>query len=123
MAKKVPPNPVTVADADGFAMAVMKWQDLLNLHDWRIERSAKPAAKSNMAEINSFDLKARLATYRIGADFGSVPVTETSVDKIACHEVLHVFLHELLEAGEDEIDSAEHRVINTLVRLLVDKQS
>lgn len=123
MAKKPPANPVTPGAADAFAMCVHQWQDKLNLNDWRIVRSSKPAAKANMAEVNTLDLEARLATYRIGADFGAVPVTGQSIEEVACHEVLHVLLHELLEYAKrpdaSDVASAEHRVIHTLVKLLV----
>lgn len=123
--KKPPANPVTVSDADAFALFVHEWQERLNLRDWRIERSPKPAARANMAEVSKISLPDRLATYRIGADFGSIPVTAQSVEEIACHEVGHVFLHEFKEicmdpaSTGDEINAAEHRLINTLVRLLV----
>lgn len=115
------------SDKDAFTLFVIKWQEKLNLLDWRIHRSRKPAGKANMAEINSMDLPARLATYAIGDDFGSTTVTELSVEEVACHEVLHIFLKELIEfckdrnADEADIESAEHRVINTLVRLLVER--
>jgi hypothetical protein len=125
MAKKPAPNPVTTSDEDAFAMCVHKWQTTLNLLNWRIERDGKPCSKASMAEVSSMSLKDRLALYRIGEDFGNRPVTEQSVDEIACHEVLHVFLCELIEFSKDrgarpeDIDAAEHSVINTLVRLLV----
>lgn len=125
VAKKPPANPVTQSGRDAFAMYVHKWQDALNLNDWRIQPSAKPANKANMAEVFKIDLEARLATYRIGEDFGGTPVTADSIEDTALHEVLHVFLHELLEfakapgANPADITSAEHRVIQTLVRVLV----
>jgi hypothetical protein len=123
--KPEPPNPVTPQARDCFAMRVREWQDRLNLNDWRIEPSSKPAGKANMAEINRFDFKARMATYTIGADFGSTPVTDMTIEEIACHEVLHVFLHEMLAvaqdpaASPDDLASIEHRVIHSLVRVLV----
>ena len=122
--KKPPLNPVKVSDADAFALCVHRWQSALNLMDWRIERDGRES-KTAMAEINRFSLKDRLATYRIGADFGARPVTAQSLEEIACHEVLHVFLCELIEFAKDkdgrpeDLESAEHRVVNTLVRLLV----
>lgn len=125
MTKKPPPNPVTTGDADAFALFAHKWQAELNLQDWRIERSSKACGKANMAEINKISLPDRLATYTIGADFGAKPVTAQSVEEIACHEMVHVFLHEFKEvcrdqtSTEDAIMAAEHRVVNTLVRLLV----
>ena len=119
-----PGNPVKQADADAFDLFVSKWQDALNLRDWRIEKSSKHSRE--LAEIHSMDLKARLAVYKLAADFGAdKPITGQSLEEIACHEVLHVFLHELIEFAklpggkEDDIESAEHRVIQTLVRLLV----
>jgi hypothetical protein len=123
--KKVPPNPVTTGDADAFAMFMHKWQSELNLQDWRIERSTKSAGKANMAAINRISLPDRLATFAIGADFGARPVTAQSVEEIACHETCHVFLHEYKETCRDssstdeDIMAAEHRLVNTLVRLLV----
>ena len=126
MAKKPEPaNPVTPQGRACFDLFIKKWQEALTLGDWRIEPSEKPAAKANAAEVNRFDLEARLATYRIGTDFGSTPVTDQSIEEIACHEVLHVFLHELIQFAKDptskpsDVASAEHRVINSLVRVLV----
>jgi hypothetical protein len=129
MAKKAPPNPVTQEGRDCFALFVHKWQDALNLNDWRILPSPKPAGKANMAEVFKFDLEARLATYRIGEDFGGTPVTDMSIEDTALHEVLHVFLFELLQFAGDpsakpaDVASAEHRVIHTLVRLLLADRS
>lgn len=122
--KPAPPNPVTPEAADAFALFIRRWQQALNLNDWRIERSAKAAGSKNMAEVVKRSLPDRLATWRVGADFGSMHVNETTLEQIACHEVLHIFLTELIEfsranASEEDIASAEHRVVNTLVSLLV----
>jgi hypothetical protein len=122
--KPKPANPVSQEASDLFAMLVKKWQAELNLNDWRIERSPRPAGKANLAEISKMYLPDRLATYRLGADFGdATPITEHTLDQLACHEVLHVFFKELIEfAGSgaaEDIASAEHRCINTLVKLLV----
>lgn len=126
MKPKIPPaNPVTQEGRDCFAMFARKWQDLLSLNDWRIELSPKPAAKTNMAEVNHFDLPARLATYRIGTDFGAMPVTDMSIEEIACHEIWHVRLHELIElcrnpaSTDEQIAGAEHAVIHAAVRVCV----
>lgn len=110
-------NRLTAADAKAFHGYIKKWQGLLNLHDWRVERSAKTSKA--MAEI-SMSLGDRLAVYRLGADFGdSTPVTPHSLESTACHELLHVLLHELVNASDDSLESIEHRVINTLEKLLV----
>jgi hypothetical protein len=66
-----------------------KWQGLLGMYDWRVYRSTKPPAKS-----------------------------------AALHELLHSFLAELVHVSKTSKDwnlrmNAEHRIIHTLVRLLV----
>lgn len=125
MAKKTFTAQASPQTQDAFAIAMLKWQDALNLKGWRLVRDDKPAAKANMAEIFRMSLSDRLAVYRVGQDFGTVPVTEQSVDEIACHEALHVLLHPLMEAckeaattADEMIDGFEHEVINTLVAQL-----
>jgi hypothetical protein len=115
------PNIPTPHDAQFFAQCVKKWQSILNLQDWRIERGLKPA-KQAMASVE-FDDAARLATYRLG-DFGGEKITPESLDQTALHELLHVFLHDLLlvtsnpNSSDEELQKQEHRVINLLERML-----
>lgn len=117
-------NIPTAEDAELFAQSVRKWQQVLNLSDWRIEKGIKPA-KQAMASVE-FNDEARLATYRLG-DFGSEKITPHSLDQTALHELLHVFLHDLMTAAqdpkssEDELEKQEHRIINLLERLLSSK--
>jgi hypothetical protein len=112
------PNEQQAKDFDGF---IQHWQRVLNLQDWRIERGAK-SARSAMASVEC-DSAARLAIYRIG-DFGAEAITASSLSHTALHETLHVFLYELIQAAQDpkatpeQLDSAEHRVINVLERVL-----
>jgi hypothetical protein len=104
-----------------FAQSVRKWQQVLSLGDWRIEKGMKPA-KAAMASVE-FTPAARLAVYRLG-DFGAEKVTPESLDQTALHELLHVFLHDLMtvaqdpKSSQDEIEMQEHRVINLLEKLL-----
>ena len=104
-----------------FAKSVKKWQQVLSLGDWRIEKGIKPA-KAAMASVEFNDI-ARLATYRLG-DFGAEKITPDSLDKTALHELLHVFLHDLItvaqdpKSSQDEVDMQEHRVVNLLENLL-----
>jgi len=97
------------------------WQGVLNLKDWRIEKGGK-AAKDAMAQV-VFDDPARMANYSIG-DFGHTPVNEHTISQTALHECLHIFLHDLLitatdrGASADDIEGAEHRVINTLEKII-----
>ena len=115
------PNIPSPQDAEYFALCVKKWQSILHLGDWRIEKGIKPA-KQAMASVE-FNEGARLATYRLG-DFGAEKITDESLEATALHEVLHVFLHDLMAAAQDpkssieEIEKQEHRVINRLEQLL-----
>ena len=114
-------NIPTPQDAALFAQSVKKWQKILNLGDWRIEKGLKPA-KNAMASVE-FNEGARLATYRLG-DFGAERVTPQSLDQTALHELLHVFLHDLITAAQDprsspeQLESEEHRVVNLLEKIL-----
>lgn len=117
------PNIPTIQDAEIFAKSIKKWQEVLNLGDWRIEKGIKPA-KQAMASVE-FNENARLAVYRLG-DFGAEKITPDSLDKTALHELLHVFLHDLLmtatdpKSSDEDIEMQEHRVINLLENLLKD---
>ncbi len=108
-------------DVELFSQSVKKWQQVLSLGDWRIEKGIKPA-KAAMASVE-FNQAARLATYRLG-DFGAEKITPESLDKTALHELLHVFLHDLMctatdpKSSDEEIEMQEHRVINLLENLL-----
>jgi hypothetical protein len=115
------PNIPTPQDAIYFAESVRKWQQVLSLGDWRIEKGSKPA-KQAMASVE-FTPNARLAVYRLG-DFGAEKITPESLDRTALHELLHIFLHDLMvvsqdpKSSQDEIEMQEHRVINLLENLL-----
>lgn len=118
MAQSNRPNEEQAIEFDGY---VIYWQKVLNLCDWRIERSRK-LAKNAMAEVE-FDDCQRLATYRLG-DFGGEIINEKTLKNTALHEVLHVFLKDLTatyrdpKSSEDDLDTAEHRVINVLEKVL-----
>jgi len=115
------PNIPTPEQAELFAQSVRKWQQVLSLGDWRIEKGMKPA-KAAMASVE-FTPAARLAVYRLG-DFGAEKITPESIDMTCLHELLHVFLHDLMtvaqdpKSSQDEIEMQEHRVINLLEKLL-----
>jgi len=115
------PNIPTQQDAELFAQSVKKWQQVLSLGDWRIEKGVKPA-KNAMASVE-FNESARLATYRLG-DFGAEKITPESLDKTALHELLHIFLHDLMcvatdpKSSDEDIEMQEHRVINLLENLI-----
>ena len=112
------PSQSQAVEFDAF---IKHWQDLLGLHRWRIERGQKQA-KDAMASVEFSD-DAKLATYRLG-DFGATPINNKSLSQTALHEVLHVFLHELIAIAQDrgatpeQLDAAEHGVINVLESVL-----
>lgn len=108
------PDSSQSAEFDGY---VKKWQRVLNLQDWRIEKGQK--ASRSMAEV-TIQLPDRLAVYRIG-NFGSETITPKSLEMTALHEVLHVFLAEITQGNltGDALMSAEHRIVNTLEKLLM----
>lgn len=117
-------NRPSAEQAQEFDRYVAKWQRELNLLDWRIERSQKPAQRGAMADVEC-NSQARLASYRLG-DWAGDEINPTSLSKTALHEVLHVFLFDLISVAQDPrspdgmLDAVEHRVINVLERLLYD---
>jgi hypothetical protein len=124
MSAKKPPAKCVVTEqhAEEFRACVVFWADVLGLGDWRIAVSDQRSRRKVMAEVVC-DLEQRSATMRLGNDFGRTPVTERSLSDTALHECLHILLHELIQFARDDdkqedIDSAEHRVINILERVL-----
>ena len=115
------PNIPTPEHSQLFAQSVRKWQQVLSLGDWRIEKGSKPA-KQAMASVE-FTPNARLAVYRLG-DFGAEKITPESLDRTALHELLHIFLHDLMvvsqdpKSSDDDREMQEHRIINLLEKLL-----
>lgn len=109
-------NELTPDDCAYFDACVVKWQQKLGLVDWRIERSNKRSKA--MAEVSFIDA-ARLAVYKIGANFGAADVTHDAIERTALHELLHILLHDALE---NPSDATEHRVVNVLEKLLMDRQ-
>jgi hypothetical protein len=114
---------VTEAHAQQFSACVVYWADVLGLSDWRISVSDKRSTSKVMAEVFKFDLEQRSATIRLGKDFGNNPVTERALSELALHECLHIFFHEMIQFAQsgglqEDVDSAEHRLINVLERVL-----
>jgi hypothetical protein len=114
------PNLLNADQQAEFDRAVIHWQGVLGLNDWRIERSK--IKTRNMAEVR-INHVARLATYRVG-DWGAAEITPDTISATALHECSHVLLAELKNSvaygieGE-ALDSAEHRVVHVLEKLLL----
>lgn len=124
MKKPKPPKCiVTHLHHQQFDACVVYWADVLGLSDWRITVSEIRSTRAVMAEVYKIDLEQRSATIRIGEHFAHNPVTERALSELALHEVLHIFLHETIQFAQSgglqaDIDSAEHRIINVLERVL-----
>ena len=102
-----------------------KWQDKLNLKDWRIEQHKSKAERGALAQVQR-SYPDRLAAWRLGTDWGAIQLTDYELESTAAHELIHVLLCELVElalkkADDEILMAAEHRVVNTLERLLVPK--
>jgi len=116
-----PQNRPSAEQAAEFDAYIKHWQQVLNLMDWRLERSSKPV-RAAMAAMQC-DSQARLGSYQLG-DFGATKINSESLSMTALHECLHVFLFDLISTAQDraatpeQLDAAEHRVINVLERVL-----
>lgn len=109
-------TPAEDAEFDGY---VADWARQLGLDDWDFYRGAgKP--KNAMADITP-NVAARYGKIRTG-NWTHIDPTPAALARIALHEVLHVFLAELIAAAEsdshDWLASVEHRVVNVLVKRL-----
>jgi hypothetical protein len=117
-------NPVTDADVEYFDRAVVKWQALLNLRDWRIVRESARDLK-HMASLTGVEHPHKLARYRVGVDFKSAAVTPQSLESTALHELLHLLLRPMLDVAmaegdhNDSVMEYEHAVIVILEQLLM----
>jgi hypothetical protein len=123
MSKAVFLTPEQDAEFDGY---MLKWQTVLGLNDWRVERNPKSAGKGAMAQVHT-KLGARLASYQTG-NWGSTPVTSRTLEETAVHELLHVLLADFAYAAkncndETALESVEHSVVNRLEKLLMGRAS
>ncbi len=123
---KAKPIRLTQAHRAEFRRHLADWQDRLNLRDWRISLSETRAKPTVLAEVSRRLLEDRLATIRLSEVWDeNNPPTPELLEEVALHELLHIFLHELLEfagtpgVNDSDVASQEHRVVITLARLLV----
>lgn len=112
---------LTAEDRGRFEASLRKWQKVLNLVDWRIELSDRPAGRGNSADVE-VHYEHRLAKVRLMRTSSARPEDE-HLDSVALHELLHVRLADLIHAvqeGADEkvIEAAEHSIIVLVEKLL-----
>ena len=113
---------LTRSEAIAFGKFMREWQEKLNLMDWRVAKIRGNADAMCEVHITHED---RLAAWRLG-DWADAPRGQRELSEIACHEMLHVLLSELsaLAMSEqqvtmEQVDAAEHRIIQTIINLLV----
>ena len=114
-------NVPTQEQIDFFFERVKHYQGLLNLNDWRIENSGKPAGKGCLADV-MVSPEDQLAVISIGRDWANMPINEKTLNETAAHEVLHVFIRRLVDASASRdpaaIAAAEHSVVVILEKIL-----
>lgn len=118
---KTPKNLISPEQIAAFDAYMIEAQNALNLRDWRIEPSGKPASKGAFAEV-AISMEDRLAVYSVGRDWGPAQITDKLLKETALHEVLHVFLKPLMQAcymrDEQQAETLEHSAIVVLEKLL-----
>lgn len=114
-------NTPTKEDIEYFYERVVYHQCRLNLLNWRIEVKRQPSKKKLYAEVG-MSWEDRLALITLGGDWGDLEVNKYTLDDVALHEVLHVFLKTYQVACSSRkdpiINSEEHALIAVLERLL-----
>ena len=114
-------NAPTPEQIEFFFKRVKHYQTLLNLNDWRIENSGRPAGRGCLADVG-VSPEDQLAVVSVGADWGSMPISEKTLNETAAHEVLHVFIRRLVDAAQSRdpsaIATAEHSVVVVLEKIL-----
>lgn len=102
---------------------VYQWQQKLGLNKWYLAKTRKNT--KNMAECH-FDPEKlhKLCAINIGNSWEISP-TDHNLELVACHEVLHVLLYDLVEYAKSfpqdvqGILEKEHEVVNILEKTLV----
>lgn len=124
MAKRIL-NKVLPEHKETFEKYVHKWQILFGLQDWRFY-VRYPGKGGNLGDT-SIEIESRVATITLGTSFGDDPVNDFTLESLAVHELAHVWLAPLEAAfksrnmGPEEQMAEEHRAVNLLEKLLMEK--
>ena len=116
---------ITSEQVEEFWGYVQKWQNALHLHRWRIEPTTKKTKNCAECDFDSDD-SARLVKIRLGTNFGSTPIDSNSLETLAIHEVLHVFVKDykdICTTKPHDSDSQmwhEHEMIHVLEKLFME---
>lgn len=102
-----------------FQQYCLKYQKDWDLSEWRICFQFEKLGDSNAK--TAFNLEAHQATIALNTDKDPI---EEDLKRLAKHEMLHVLLGRMGELAQyrytifRELDSAEHSVINKLIKLI-----
>lgn len=106
-----------------FMSAIFGWQERFGLQKWSLIKSSIPS--KYMAEVDfEKDKSHKMARVKVGTDWKSTEPNEENISSVACHEVLHVLLYDLIEYSREHpydgngILEKEHEVINSIERAI-----
>lgn len=113
---------LTQEQRDHFEASLKKWQEKLNLRDWGVTLAKQRASSDAYADVVA-DVQNRAATIRLGSSWNDP--SDREIEAVAVHEMLHIFLAELIDFAKqpglsvESITSIEHRAIKVIETLLV----
>ena len=112
---------LTQEQQEHFYRMIDKYQVILNLQNWRIERHSQKPQKGNLAEVH-VSYPDRSAAVLLCTDWGEKEPTPSAIAEIAVHELLHVFLRTFEAAVQsrdpETVDASEHDIVIVLQKLL-----
>ena len=115
-------HPITPTHRKKFAAYLRKWQARLGMQNWRIHLSRYHTRAA--ADTETF-FEDKMASIRLGRDWGSMEPTDHMLSSVALHELMHVrfeAFHAAYRIKDPDkrwsaIMAAEHDIINTCVWL------
>jgi len=108
-----------------FKEEVDRYAKILGLNEWDIQCSYREIEGNVVANVNS-NYHSLMAHITLNTKAKEQYSTAKKISQVAAHEVLHIFLREMDDLAraryctELEIDVAEHRIVNTLDKILID---
>ena len=110
------------ADFIYFKARCEHWIEVLGINDWDVEYNHLEITADARYIGNCVN---RGCTLILATEWEKREVTKAKLNKFALHEVIHLLLGEMSGIGqarymtEDEFDTAEHAVVNRLIKVLI----
>jgi len=107
-----------------FKKYVLQYQKNLGLTNYDLIVKHKTDSNNSLASISLNQLSHYKATIYLSEDW-DCEISDIELKKKAFHEIGHLLLHRICEiatarfVNNDEIDEAEHEVINRLINFLI----